>query len=165
MRISEVTIRSGISMTALRYYESIGLVTPRRTSNGYRDYDADVLSRLDLIEASKELGLPLADIGRHLQSLEADSCTDVRDQLQPLLVEQTLQLDQKLTRLGELRTRLGRAEHDLVNCPDRTGHCSTECILQARIQSAALDQVFSSVQAPETLWTAGSLRRRPLSDD
>ncbi|MBS3178790.1 MerR family DNA-binding transcriptional regulator [Pseudoclavibacter sp. Marseille-Q4354] len=34
MRISEVSKRSGISATALRYYESIGLVTPHRSSNG-----------------------------------------------------------------------------------------------------------------------------------
>ncbi len=53
MRISEVSRRSGVSASALRYYESIGLISPQRARNGYRDYDAEVLSRLDLIEASK----------------------------------------------------------------------------------------------------------------
>lgn len=132
MRISQVSKRSGISTTALRYYESIGLITPRRTTNGYRDFDVDVLSRLDLIEASKELGLPLSDIGKHLHSLEADSCTDVREHLRPLLAERVRQIDEKRARLEELRARLEQAEHGLADCPDRDDHCSTECIFRAR---------------------------------
>jgi DNA-binding transcriptional MerR regulator len=41
------------------------LITARRTTNGYREYE-DVLSRLDLIDASKELDLPLQTIAWHL---------------------------------------------------------------------------------------------------
>lgn len=132
MRISDVSKRSGVSATALRYYESIGLITPGRSGNGYRDYDADVLARLDLIESSKELGLPLEDIGRHLGALETTSCTDVRDALRPLLAERVRQLDEKRARLDELRSRLDRADHDLADCPDRDEHCSTECIFNNR---------------------------------
>ncbi len=132
VRISDVSKRSGVSTTALRYYESIGLITPNRSSNGYRDYDADVLARLDLIESSKELGLPLEDIGRHLRALETTSCTGVRDGLRPLLAEQVRQLDEKRARLEELRSRLAQAEHDLAACPDRDELCSTECIFRDR---------------------------------
>lgn len=128
MRISEVSRRSGISATALRYYESIGLVLPRRSSNGYRDYDAATLHRLDLIEASKELGLPLADISRRLASLEVDSCTDVREQLRQLLAERVRQIDEKRPRLDELRARIDAADRNLGQCPDRDERCSTECI-------------------------------------
>lgn len=121
-----------MSATALRYYESIGLITSGRSSNGYRDYDADVLARLDLIESSKELGLPLEDVGRHLRALETTSCTDVRDALRPLLAERVRQLEEKRVRLDELRARLDRADHDLAACPDRDERCSTECIFKAR---------------------------------
>ncbi|WP_426737525.1 MerR family transcriptional regulator [Plantibacter sp. 2H11-2] len=136
MRISEVSQRSGVAPTALRYYESIGLITPGRTRNGYRDYDTAVLGRLDLIEASKELGLPLADIGQHLRSLEDDSCTDVRDQLRPLLAERVRQIDEKRARLDELRARLDQADHGLATCPDRDDHCSTECVFRTRTTPA-----------------------------
>lgn len=132
MRISEVSRRSGVSTTALRYYESIGLIAPERTSNGYRDYDTAVLSRLDLIEASKELGLPLGDIGRHLRTLESDSCTDVRDQLRPLLAERVRLIDEKRARLDALRARLDQADHGLASCPDRDEHCTAECVFRAR---------------------------------
>ncbi|KQQ51363.1 MerR family transcriptional regulator [Plantibacter sp. Leaf314] len=129
MRISEVSKRTGVAPTALRYYESIGLIAPGRTLSGYRDYDTAVLGRLDLVEASKELGLPFADIGRHLRSLEDDSCTDVRDQLRPLLAERVRQIDEK-------RARLDQADHGLAACPDRDDHCSTECVFRTRTTPA-----------------------------
>ena len=131
MRISEVSKRTGISATALRYYESIGLLTPARALNGYRDYTPDVLSRLDLIEASKELGLPLDQIAAHLVTMESTSCTDVREALRPLLAEQVRQIKEKQARLERLRSRLMHAEHGLVECPDRAERCSTECVFRA----------------------------------
>ncbi|MGV0108951.1 MerR family transcriptional regulator [Arthrobacter sp. CP30] len=132
MRISAVSQRSGVTTTALRYYESIGLITSRRALNGYRDYDSEVLNRLDLIEASKELGLPLEDIGRYLRSLDEESCTTVRDNLRPLLAERLRQLEEKRARLDALRVRLDQADQGLANCPDSDEHCSTECIFRAR---------------------------------
>ncbi|MFS0733835.1 MerR family transcriptional regulator [Microbacterium sp. 1P10UB] len=137
MRISDVSKRSRVPATTLRYYESVGLIAPGRSSNGYRDYDADVLARLDLIESSKELGLPLEDIGRHLRVLETTSCTDVRDALRPLLAERVRQLDEKRARLDELRSRLERADHDLAACPDRADLCATECAFQPRDRDGA----------------------------
>jgi len=137
VRISEVSRRSGIPATALRYYESIGLISARRTSNGYRQYDHDVLARLDLIEASKELDLPLDDIAAHLNTMQTSSCTDVRDNLQPLLAERLHQLDQKLARLKQLRQRLATADNALAACPDRSETCSTECVFAHRPERPA----------------------------
>lgn len=131
MRISEVSRRSGISATALRYYESIGLIRPGRAGNGYREYDATTLQRLDLIEASKELGLPLTDIRSHLDSLDVDSCTAVRERLRPLLAERVRQIDEKRARLDALRARLDIADRGLEQCEDRDERCSTECIFRA----------------------------------
>lgn len=129
VRISEVSRRSGVPATALRYYETIGLLTTRRSSNGYREYDEDVLGRLDLIEASKELGLPLEDIARHLDALQTRSCTEVRDRLRPLLAQQLRQIEEKRARLDRLSRRLRAAEAGLAHCPDRDDLCSSECAL------------------------------------
>jgi DNA-binding transcriptional MerR regulator len=63
MRIGDVAARSGVSAKALRYYEEIGLVTPRdRTSSGYRLYDDAVLDRLAFIRACQALGFSLGEI-------------------------------------------------------------------------------------------------------
>ena len=68
MRIGELTERSGVPSTALRYYEQSGLLpAPSRTSAGYRIYDIDVLPRLKFIKAAQAVGLSLADIREILQ--------------------------------------------------------------------------------------------------
>jgi DNA-binding transcriptional MerR regulator len=38
MRIGELARQAGVSTRTLRHYEGLGLLTPRRTANGYRDY-------------------------------------------------------------------------------------------------------------------------------
>ena len=132
VRISEVSRRSGVPATALRYYETIGLIAARRAGNGYRDYDDDVLGRLDLIEASKELGLPLEQIVRHLDVLQTRSCTEVRDSLRPLLAEQLREIEEKRVRLESLGRRLRAADAGLAGCPDRDERCSSECAFSPR---------------------------------
>ena len=63
MRIGELTERSGVPSTALRYYEQTGLLpAPSRTSAGYRVYDTEVLPRLRFIRSAQAVGLSLADI-------------------------------------------------------------------------------------------------------
>jgi DNA-binding transcriptional MerR regulator len=63
VRIGELTQRSGIPTTALRYYEQVGLLpAPHRTSAGYRVYDPEVLPRLNFIRAAQAVGLSLGDI-------------------------------------------------------------------------------------------------------
>lgn len=43
MRIGELAERARVSIKAVRYYERLGLLTPQRRTNGYRDYDEAAL--------------------------------------------------------------------------------------------------------------------------
>ena len=46
MHIKDLAERAGVTIRAVRYYESRGLIAPRRETNGYRSYDdADVRAR------------------------------------------------------------------------------------------------------------------------
>lgn len=56
--ISEAAGRSGFSPSALRYYEGIGLVSPRRTAAGYRLYDDRAVARLAFIGRAKQRAAP-----------------------------------------------------------------------------------------------------------
>jgi DNA-binding transcriptional MerR regulator len=49
MRIGELSRRSGVSARSLRYYEQKGLISARRESNGYREYDDSTVSRAETI--------------------------------------------------------------------------------------------------------------------
>lgn len=129
VRISEVATRSGVAATTLRFYESIGLVVPSRSENGYRSYDESVLERLGLIEAAKQLELSLPEIADLVASVEGDTCTEVRDALRPTLQRRLREVDERLARLQALRERLAAAERDAAACPDSAESCRTECVL------------------------------------
>lgn len=64
LRIGEVAARSGIASSAVRYYESEGLLPPPLRRNGQRVYDESIVDRLGLIELAKSAGFTLAEIRR-----------------------------------------------------------------------------------------------------
>lgn len=65
MGIAEVCERYGVSPRALRFYETKGLLAPRRI-NGTRVYNRDDRARLRRILRAKALGMPLAEIKHYL---------------------------------------------------------------------------------------------------
>lgn len=64
---------SGVSRRTLRYYDEIGLLSPRRQrDNNYRTYGPAEVDRLQEILFFRELGLPLEQIARMLSDPEFD---------------------------------------------------------------------------------------------
>ncbi|MEV7692125.1 redoxin family protein [Microbacterium sp. NPDC089189] len=61
MQISEVARRTGVTTKALRYYEGLGLLEPRRLSNGYRDYDEGHLRLVAEIRDLAATGIAIRD--------------------------------------------------------------------------------------------------------
>ena len=67
--VHEISKQTGVSILALHYYDSIGLLRPSRVSeSGYRLYDDSALARLQTILLFKALGFPLKEIRRILES-------------------------------------------------------------------------------------------------
>lgn len=65
MRVSEIARLAGIAPSAVRWYESVGILPPAaRRANGYRAYDEADLARLRLVVALRRLGLGPEDAGR-----------------------------------------------------------------------------------------------------
>ena len=69
--IGEVSRRSGIASSALRFYESRGLITSVRSAGGQRRYPRSVLRRLAFIRAARNVGLTLDEIADALAALPA----------------------------------------------------------------------------------------------
>lgn len=68
MRIGEVARRAGISTTAVRYYEDVGLLPrPARAPNGYRKYEPDAVEHLRFVRDARESGLTLTEIASILE--------------------------------------------------------------------------------------------------
>lgn len=127
LRIAEVSQRSGVSASTLRYYDQIGLVPTGREPNGYRAYPEDVLDRLRFIDAARRLDLPLVEIGELLQSWESDACASVKAQLRPRLDEHVARVEATIGALTELRDALWAARAHLDELPDREQRCEPSC--------------------------------------
>jgi DNA-binding transcriptional MerR regulator len=64
MRIGELASRAGLEVPTIRYYETLGLITPAaRSPSGYRQYAPGDLHRLAFIKHNQALGFTLREIG------------------------------------------------------------------------------------------------------
>ncbi len=79
LSIGQVAQRSGVSHSALRYYEDQGLIAATRTSGGARRYPRGVLRRLAFIRAAQNVGLSLGEIRDALGTLPEGRPPTARD--------------------------------------------------------------------------------------
>jgi MerR family redox-sensitive transcriptional activator SoxR len=73
LAIGEVSERSGLAVSAIRFYEDKGLIASERTDGGQRRFRRDVLRRLAFIQAAQQVGLTLDQIGAAMAGLPADA--------------------------------------------------------------------------------------------
>ncbi|WP_338100372.1 MerR family DNA-binding transcriptional regulator [Mycolicibacterium mageritense] len=71
MTIGELARHTGVTIKAVRYYESLGLITPGRLPNGYRRYDVDDVRLVQEIKSLHRLGIPVERTRPFLECLSA----------------------------------------------------------------------------------------------
>jgi MerR family transcriptional regulator, thiopeptide resistance regulator len=97
--VGELAKLARISVRALHHYDQIGLLTPtERTDAGYRLYGEDDLARLQQILFYRELGFPLAAIGKLLDDASIDRVSSLLDQRR-MLLERSAHLNDMLALL------------------------------------------------------------------
>jgi MerR family redox-sensitive transcriptional activator SoxR len=69
LTIGEISRRSGVASSALRFYEQRGLITSERAGSGHRRYPRAVLRRIAFIVFAQRVGLTLEEIGEELAKL------------------------------------------------------------------------------------------------
>ncbi|GLW54486.1 redox-sensitive transcriptional activator SoxR [Kitasatospora phosalacinea] len=60
--IGEVSARTGTAVSALRFYEELGLIASGRDGRGHRRYARHMLRRIALVSVAKRIGIPLQDL-------------------------------------------------------------------------------------------------------
>jgi MerR family transcriptional regulator, redox-sensitive transcriptional activator SoxR len=105
LTIGEVAARSGVAASALRFYESEGLITSRRTSGNQRRYERVTLRRIAVIQAGKAAGVPLEQIRDALATLPSERTPTKRD-WERLSRAWRDDLDRRIATLEGLRGRL-----------------------------------------------------------
>lgn len=103
--IGQLAERSGVAASALRYYESIGLITAQRTASNQRRFTRATLRTVSLIRVAQGLGLGLEEVREALASLPHGGPPTAAD-WERLSVGWRDGLDQRIQRLSALRDEL-----------------------------------------------------------
>lgn len=127
---SQLAHRSGVSISALHFYERHQLIHSQRTSGNQRRYPRDTLRRLAVIRAAQQFGVPLASIREAFATLPEGRTPTAADWTQ-LSAQWQATLDIRIATLLRLRDHLGGCiqcgclslEHcQLFNPGDAAGH-------------------------------------------
>ena len=103
--VSEIARRSGFAASAIRFYESQGLITATRTSGNQRRFERQMLRRLAFIKAARNVGLSLDEIAGALAELP-DGRTPTRADWARLSRAWRARLDDQIAGLMALRDNL-----------------------------------------------------------
>lgn len=105
LTIGELSERSGVSQSALRFYEREGLISARRTDGNQRRYASVTLRRVALVQAGKAAGIPLERVRTALDALPAGKTPTKRD-WERVSRGWARELDERIATLEAIRGRL-----------------------------------------------------------
>ena len=145
LTVGELAARSGVAVSALRFYEARGLLQALRSVGNQRRYPRAALRRVAFIRAAQQVGIGLAEIADALQKLP-DQRTPTKADWARLSSGWRAQLDARIAALQALRDRLD-------------GCIGCGCL---SLRSCALynpgDECAASGSGPQRLITAGAGR-------
>ncbi|MBI1891159.1 MAG: MerR family transcriptional regulator [Burkholderiales bacterium] len=149
LKVGELAKRTGLTVRALHHYDAIGLLAPSaRSDSGYRLYNRNDIARLHAIQAMRQIGIPLADIGNLLTQGEP---------LSAVVQRQMAMLDKQIAQANELRNRLQLLQINLTSGtePDLSEWLSTLELMSTYgkyFTPAELKQLMEGWRRTESEW-------------
>ncbi|CAA9511430.1 MAG: Redox-sensitive transcriptional activator SoxR [uncultured Sphingomonadaceae bacterium] len=101
LSVGELARRSGVSVSALHFYEREGLIEGWRSAGNQRRYDRATLRRVAIIKVAQAIGIPLAEIKARLASVSPGRSGWTR-----LAEEWRSDLDRRIDLLSRLKDQL-----------------------------------------------------------
>lgn len=122
MRIGEAADAAGVPTQTIRFYERRGLLPqPRRGSNGYREYDSSILTRIAFIRSGQAAGLTLVEVASILDLREGGAvpCAHVNSLLTTKLDDVRARQRELAVLKVELEALISRSDRlDPADCTD-----------------------------------------------
>ncbi|MGR3637285.1 MAG: redox-sensitive transcriptional activator SoxR [Shimia sp.] len=119
LTIGSIADRTGLAVSAIRYYEDQGLVFPDRTDTGQRRYARSDIRRLSFVMITQGMGFSIAEIRAALQRLPENRTPNKADWENLSNLFRT-ELDARITQMQALRDKLdgciGCGCLSLTNC-------------------------------------------------
>ena len=147
-KIGELAGRLGLSVTALRYYESIGVLPPpERTKSGYRLYTETEARLLRFVLQAKRAGLTLEEIRRIIRSgKDGAEREDVLESLQRRIAS----IDAEVAELQQFRQALAATVRLPPEVPDQLLARDLIERLASLPPAATGSAALGGIRAPET---------------
>lgn len=105
LSIGHLAERAGVATSAIRFYESKGLISSVRTTGNQRRYEQATLRRVAFIRTAQQVGLSLEEIGDALATLP-DRRTPTKADWHRLSTAWRPRLDEQIRRIQRLRDTL-----------------------------------------------------------
>ncbi len=105
LSIGDLAARTGLSVPAIRHYETLGLLAPLRNAGGHRRYDRSDIRRLSFVRIAQGLGFPLAELAQVLAGLPQGRPPSRQDWAR-IGTGFRVQIDARIAALEGLRDRL-----------------------------------------------------------
>jgi MerR family redox-sensitive transcriptional activator SoxR len=103
--IGEVASRTGVAVSAIRFYEERGFVSAHRSTGGRRMFARADIRRIAFVQAAQRLGFSLAEIGAALDTLPTGRAPTKRDWTR-LASGFRDRLDERIAHIERLREKL-----------------------------------------------------------
>ncbi|MEZ5912948.1 MAG: redox-sensitive transcriptional activator SoxR [Paracoccaceae bacterium] len=103
--IGVVADRTGLAVSAIRFYEAQGLVFPIRAASGHRQYRRSDIRRLSFVRIAQSLGFAIAEIRGELDRLPKERAPNKAD-WQRIARHFGAELDRRIAGMTDLRERL-----------------------------------------------------------
>jgi DNA-binding transcriptional MerR regulator len=116
LTIGELARRTGVTTSALRYYDELGLVRPTRRASGHRRYGVDAVTAVGAVRFLQEVGFTLAET--KLIATRGRS----PDAWRALAVRKSEELRQRIAREEAARQAIEHSlvcpKEDILDCPN-----------------------------------------------
>lgn len=103
--IGALADRTGVAVSAIRFYEEQGLIHASRASSGHRRFARSTIRRISFIRICQQLGYSLDAIKAHLDALP-DGRTPSEEDWQLLAANFAVDIDERMAGLAELKEKL-----------------------------------------------------------
>jgi DNA-binding transcriptional MerR regulator len=131
LSIGDLSARTGVAVTALRYYDELGLVRPSTRESGQRRYPDDAVRAVGVVIFLRDIGFSLAEIA------ELTAITARTDRWSELVDDRLAEIAEQQHRLTVARTALEHARDCPAEHPSRCPRFWS--IIDARLEGTALE--------------------------